>query len=406
MNRGTKRCVIWGTNACGRQMAVEARYLGYEVLAFCSSNVAPGSFTTVDGIPILSPDELKDTLCDVDCIVLGMNRASYIKEVTQMISREFPANIQVLEKSALENDYLNKITKSLPYKWDIDFDTQVADWVDNLMSEVEYWVQEVANPQGEFHWDYEARLNNKDFFGLTAPYQENHLQFTSALPSLEKALKDQAVVMDIGCGLVPLYGSSLPNSQHVNLLTIDPLAPFYNKINEKYSKRPGLRHQFGMFEFMANFFEKNYSDIIIINNALDHCIDPYKSLIECAYVLKTGGKMFLFHRRAEAVNDGYSGLHKWNLDYSDNDFLIWNNENSVNISQQLKSILQVDVIHSDSTMSREDQIVIVEITKVRDFQLNEFIDISKERNRLAAVIEKIMGWAANINLDYLNIQKG
>ena len=116
--------------------------------------------------------------------------------------------------------------------------------------------------------------------------------------------------------------------------------------------------------------------------------------------------MFLFHRRAEAVNDGYSGLHKWNLDYSDNDFLIWNNENSVNISQQLKSILQVDVIHSDSTMSREDQIVIVEITKVRDFQLNEFIDISKERNRLAAVIEKIMGWAANINLDYLNIQKG
>ncbi len=399
-----KRCVIWGTNACGRQMAVEAKYLGYEVLAFCSSNAHS---EVIDGFPVLSPSELKEACArnEVDCIVLGMNRASYIQEVTQQLSREFPANVQILEKTSLENDYLASVTQSLSYKWDINYDLQISEWVENLMSEVEYWVQEVANPRGEAHWDYEARMNNELFFGLTVPYQEERLDFTSALPSLEKALWDGAIVMDIGCGLAPLYGSRLPDFGQVKLFTIDPLAPFYNKINEKYSSRQTLRHSFGMFEFMANFFERNYSDAIIINNAMDHCIDPYKSLIECAYILKPGGKLFLFHRRAEALYEGYSGLHKWNLDFDKSDFLIWNNENAVNVSQELKDILQVNVVHSSLSTPRENQILIVEITKTRDFQLEEFIDISQERIQLASVIENIMSLAAS-NLDYLEIQKG
>lgn len=255
------------------------------------------------------------------------------------------------------------------------------------MSEVDFWVQAVANPNGEFHMDYEDRLNNTEF-----------LKLDGSCSFLTSKLDNNSVVMDIGCGLISKYGQNLSNSKKIQLLAIDPLAAFYNIINERYSSGRILnRHcHFGMFEFMASIYPENYSSAIIINNALDHCIDPYKSIIECLYVLKKGGTLHLNHRSAEAVFENYHGLHKWNIDYDDNNnFIIWNNENAVNISENLKNIANIKIIHSDDYLTREQQFIIIDITKLNNFNLEDFFDIKKDLHCLTFFIGNLMSWISH-----------
>ena len=153
-----------------------------------------------------------------------------------------------------------------------------------------------------------------------------------------------------------------------------------------------------MFEFIANFYDENFCDGILINNALDHCIDPYKSIIECLYVLKEGGTMRMRHHRAEAVYGSYCGLHKWNLDYNSNDeFIIWNQANAVNISNCFKKIADIKIVHSDDNSQRDDQFIAVDITKKKSFDLEDFFDLKKERRQLAFLVECLMNWIAEHN---------
>ena len=45
--------------------------------------------------------------------------------------------------------------------------------------------------------------------------------------------------------------------------------------------------------------------------------------------------------------------------------------------------------------------MIAEITKLRDFNLDEFIGMEQECRELALFVQKLMGWIAGENTDYL-----
>jgi len=65
--------------------------------------------------------------------------------------------------------------------------------------------------------------------------------------------------------------------------------------------------------------------IVFCANALDHCQDPYKALREMVRVCKSGGWIYLNHIAHEGRRQGYSGLHQWNIDVTDNgDCILWN----------------------------------------------------------------------------------
>lgn len=390
------KCVIWGTGNGNiqQQMAKEIR-LKYDIYAYCNSNILVGGGGNIDSLPIISPEDLIILCLEkiIDCIIVCARKKESIIEIKERIDNDFPRNISVFYwddiADSIENDYLLDIKKDMQYHYNVDFENQTAIWVRNFMSEVDFWSKYVANPKGEWYDDYVRRLNNTDFCGLD-----------KTVDKLAQMLEHNAIVMDIGCGLLSMYGQNLPNSTKVRLMPLDPLAPFYNKINQKTFNINGTDRQclFGMFEFMANFYPPNYADAIIINNALDHCIDPYKSLIECLYILKVGGKMHLRHRRAEAIYEKYHGLHKWNLDYDQNDNLIfWNSENAVNITESLNHIITMQISHTDNYLPRIDQTIIVDIVKTDDFKLEEFVDIEKERYHLTSFIEQIMCWIADNN---------
>lgn len=396
------KCVVWGTRKSGQELAKQARYIGKcEIVAFCSSTKSSQGIQ-IQGHPVISPEALKHLYLagKVDAILLGIKDSSaHHEEVRKIIQHTFPPDVPVILPDSIEKSYLAQVRNQLQYHWNIDFEKQASIWLENFSSEVDFWVKEVASPDGKYHRNYIDRIKNQDFLGL----DPSPVAFT-------QNLKAGSIIMDIGCGLAPLYGPRLPSSEVIQMIAIDALAPFYNKINQKCAKGQVRECRFGMFEFIADSFAENYCDGILINNALDHSIDPYKSIIECLYVLKNGGKMRLHHHLSEAVNGNFDGLHKWNFDYNaKNEFTIWNLENAVNVSEELKQIADIEVVHSDDNVDRKDQFITVDITKKGKFDLESFIDINQEQRQLAFLAAGLMNWIAEHIDDYLgtlqNIQE-
>lgn len=158
--------------------------------------------------------------------------------------------------------------------------------------------------------------------------KKNVEKFTSELTEnterVEDYLKDKqgALVYDIGCGLAPRFGTELASGKVIQLTGIDPLAYFYNVINQKFASVPCREIVFGMFEFLSKFINKNMAEVVIINNALDHCIDPFRSIMECLSILKAGGMLHMNHGRMEGLVGLYQGLHQWNMDYNEKAILL------------------------------------------------------------------------------------
>lgn len=113
--------------------------------------------------------------------------------------------------------------------------------------------------------------------------------------------------------------------------------------------------------------------------------------------MKLNGEILLDHRRAEAVFERYSGLHKWNLDFDcDNNFIIWNKSNSINVTDSLSSIANIQLFCENGRNSdRLSQNIIITIKKKRNFDMSEFIDMEKERYELAELLDLLMAWTAD-----------
>ncbi len=141
----------------------------------------------------------------------------------------------------------------------------------------------------------------------------------------------------------------MSETKKVRLIGIDPLASFYNQINQRFEKEHNLKFkispvEFGFFELLSYQYGSEYSDYILIDNALDHCIDPFAAIIECLRVLKTGGTLVTRHHVDEAYKAFYSGLHQWNICCDQNgDFIIWNRNNYVNVTQELEDYAEIKV---------------------------------------------------------------
>lgn len=135
---------------------------------------------------------------------------------------------------------------------------------------------------------------------------------------------------------------------------------------------------------------KNSRDIIIVNNALDHCINPFKSIIEMLHVLKPGGKLYMNHHRAEGGNGGYTGLHQWNLDLSSKkEFIIWNYNNAINVTEAVSDFATVKVVYND-TDERVNQSLITIIEKTKDFDLWNYASKESEIQDLAKLSQKLL----------------
>ena len=388
--------ILWGTGNYGASKYLkEMIERDYNITGYCDSNQLKQG-TLLNGKEVLSPNE-GCILCDkkeVDQIFIMVKDDSICEEIEKKIVG-FNTGVQYSRykdiREIFENRILDDKEKNMRYIWNIDYFKQSEIWVDNLMSEVKFWINDVAKSTGINHSNYEYRCKNKKFNNESMREFDDYEKYIESL--------DAPSIMDIGCGLAPRFGNLLSNGKNVRIIRVDPLSFFYNKINERYAKGELDKCQFGMFEYAAQYYSEGSMDSVIINNALDHCIDPYKSILELLTVLKNDGVIYMKHNRAEGINNGYCGLYQWNLDYnSQGDFLIWNDENAINITQQLKNIAEVH-IECNSNADRNAQYVVTKIRKIKKFNLYEYISEQDEINGLSYINMKLFEFISRLDIN-------
>lgn len=391
MERVKKKAVIWGAGTLGSsKLLCELLMQRYEIVAYCDSDRIKRGLK-VNGYTVKGIDEIVKMggAGAFDMIVIAVYDAAVVLEIKALIEDKLsivrPVETVAYSEIAagLEGAYIAQMQKTLDFtRYRIDYKGQFDTWLDNIMSEVDYWVNRVAKEGAQFRNDYLRRLGNDSFqselTGETGVLSDYLCRITNPL------------VYDIGCGLAPRFGEILPNGNKISMVEIDPLAYFYNAVNTRYAPVGGYKKiVFGMFEYFSRFFDRNSADAVIINNALDHCIDPYKSIVESLMVLKPGGMLYLNHTRAEGINEKYDGLHQWNLDYAGNgDFIIWNYNAAVNVSQRLASVASIRLNHAGGSIQ-------VEMIKKKDFALEQYADAGDEIKNMAYIIRRLMEKLSN-----------
>lgn len=153
---------------------------------------------------------------------------------------------------------------------------------------------------------------------------------------------EKDTIIDIGSGPIPIFGN-LINGKEIDYRPLDPLAFRYSAINEKNGLHLPVETGFAIMEQLTSFEGRNTADYCIIHNALDHSIDILRAFTECYRTVRNGGAMLLAHLEAEAVHEGYKGLHQWNIEEKDGQLIFFNNQSYINVSELYADIAEIIV---------------------------------------------------------------
>ena len=155
-------------------------------------------------------------------------------------------------------------------------------------------------------------------------------------PHVEELDPLSARVLDIGSGPISCLEGAKSAYGLVNLTAIDPFASGYNSILG-LRKFTTTRISWGLAEDLsavASFSQ----DLVVAQNSLDHSFDPVRGLIKMLGVVREGGKLVLGHIENEGERENYEGLHFWNFTEVNGDFIVWNPEYEVNVSDEFKDV--------------------------------------------------------------------
>ena len=206
----------------------------------------------------------------------------------------------------------------------VDYKSAVGKWANSIMSEVHFW-------------EYESLTEGHRCFG-----EALHRNAREVFDCNRISIFPGCRVLDIGCGCLYKWGNILQDGEYIPM---DPLAHFYNHLYKKWKHSNDMRKDtvFGLFEF-ASLFVDEKMDYVIIDNAIDHCIDPLKAILEALKVLKVEGTLSLYTYEDESINAMGSGLHNWNLALNhSNDLIVYNIDNYVNVSKYLSEYIDFEI---------------------------------------------------------------
>lgn len=208
-------------------------------------------------------------------------------------------------------------------------------WLKGIPYEVAFWQSYYRNKRSRadlFEWSLYGRECVLDNFDLKT--------------FIEGCGDDQPVIADVGCALSYTFGGRIGGRDYP-VQYIDPLAPFYNHILDRYHiDRP--RIIFGMTESLSDNFRPDSVAFLHIRNSLDHSMMPVLGIREALRVLKPGGVLYLNHFRNEAENENYRGFHQFNISEENGHLVIWDRRSRYDINDMLHGIADVTVSVTDS----------------------------------------------------------
>lgn len=245
----------------------------------------------------------------------------------------------------------------------------MENWVNGIPYEIAYWESTYSNKK---------RLES--LFNWSKYNKEIELSNFDVKPLLSQ--KENPIIVDAGCGMSFSNGDKLDGKQ-LNVIYIDPLAPFFNKIIEK-KKLDLPKITFGFIEYLSSFVPDKAS-LIIVQNALDHSNDPIKGILECIESLEIGGVLYLRHFRNEAETENYRGFHKYNISLENDELIIWNKETKTNINYFLIDFTDIKT----STIGNEVIAVMTKKTELTNGHIDYKKDIENLSNHYIEMIQNL-----------------
>ena len=225
------------------------------------------------------------------------------------------------------------------------FATATRSRTEGLEDEVRFWDEWFRTKGPQWPDDYQNRINPD------LPLSEYHRRFIDHLP------QEETKILDVGAGPLTLLGKRHP-SKRLMIQATDVLAEKYDELLLKYSIHPAVKTTFAEAEKPTDKFAENTFDLVNARNCLDHAVNPLEAVRQMLLVTKKGCFAVLDHAENEGENQGYHGLHQWNLTVVDGDFIVKGkgHAHAVNVSRRLAHL-------GDFQCSVKDKWVSVHIRK-------------------------------------------
>lgn len=227
---------------------------------------------------------------------------------------------------------------------------QFLAWKNGIEAEVRFWDRWMETRGLQWKAEFEERLQFRREFPV------DRLRSGVADP-------ETVAVLDVGAGPVTVLGNCI-DGREINLIPCDPLGDVYSQLARKHGLEIPVRTQTAFAEDLSCFFQDSAFDLVHCQNALDHSLDPIRGIWEMLRVSKPLGRVMLLHSVNEAEWENYSGFHQWNFDERDGAFVIWNRDESFNVTKMLAHLCEISTFKHDRSIN-------VIIDKRADFELPE-----------------------------------
>jgi len=231
-----------------------------------------------------------------------------------------------------------------------------------LLRRVGLWGEEwqTALPKELKFWD-EALRERQLHLTEWKHCLDAQLELQPELKELIPALPGSSVrILDVGSGPLTHVGKQWPGRK-VEIVPVDPLAEQYNEILQRLSIRPLVPTIFAEGEKLLERFAPDSFDLAYARNSLDHSYHPLAAIRSMLAVVKPLHYVYLWHVANEGVRERYTGLHQWNLDIRQGQFVIDNGRKTESVNSNLASIAEVSC---EFQKEGNDKIVVAKIKKL------------------------------------------
>jgi SAM-dependent methyltransferase len=209
-------------------------------------------------------------------------------------------------------------------------------WRDANPGEVEFWRRELPGRIATLP-DYQRRVDPE------GPVTDPVLKYL-----LARIPETTISMIDVGAGPLTAVGKAHPGKT-LNITATDPLAGEYVRIMQEAGIEPPVPPVACRGEDLLDTFEPNSFDIAFARNAVDHSFDPQRVITNMVHLVKEGRFVVLRHIPREGERNSYRGLHQWNFDIEDGDFVIWRPRGpKVHMDRKLEDIASLACFHDSS----------------------------------------------------------
>jgi SAM-dependent methyltransferase len=179
-------------------------------------------------------------------------------------------------------------------------------WASGVDDEIAFWRDWLRTGGAEWPQDYEDRMDPRRPLD---PVLAANLPPRTADGS---GGTDRVTILDVGAGPLTCVGRVV-EGREVDVVAVDALADAYDELLDEVGVVPPVRTVRCETERLTERFAAATFDLAHARNTLDHSYDPVLAIRQMAEVTRPGGVVVLQHYDKEAENEGYAGLHQWNL---------------------------------------------------------------------------------------------